>query len=291
MALNIQTFSNVAGPSTLFKALGHPEAAGRGRELVDRLAAAGPAVIYDPLGQLEGFATFYDMTPVDIVDVFAQDIEHVGADVLCRRVRPVTELPGTTARVLMVAAFDAAQLIDQIRHLLPDGMTVLTLDEMRLPDAMLTNARQYLAPLNFVTNFAFFRDGGGSHTRLVTANYWGGYGARDARLWATLFDGDGSRLATWEQPLPAANGTVVIDSAEVRQRFGLGDFTGQLFIHILGAAGHDIVKYALDTYGDAETELSCTHDANAWPADLYAGLPAPRPARSLPSAHWSPPPG
>jgi hypothetical protein len=37
------------------------------------------------------------------------------------------------------------------------------------------------------------------------------------------------------------------------------------------------VKYALDTYAsDNGASLSCTHDANAWPSDRYAGLPAPR---------------
>jgi hypothetical protein len=42
-------------------------------------------------------------------------------------------------------------------------------------------------------------------------------------------------------------------------------------------SGHDVVKYALDTYGTApEPSLSVTHDANAWPSDRYAGLPAPR---------------
>ena len=46
-------------------------------------------------------------------------------------------------------------------------------------------------------------------------------------------------------------------------------------MHVVGAAGHDVVKYALDTYGDADDVLSCTHDANSWPADRYAGLPAP----------------
>ena len=45
-------------------------------------------------------------------------------------------------------------------------------------------------------------------------------------------------------------------------------------MHVVGAAGHDIVKYALDTYGDLKAVLSATHDANSWPADLYAGLPA-----------------
>jgi hypothetical protein len=48
-----------------------------------------------------------------------------------------------------------------------------------------------------------------------------------------------------------------------------------LFVHAVGVAGHDIVKYALDTYGDEPNVLSATHDANSWPADLYAGLPAP----------------
>ena len=45
---------------------------------------------------------------------------------------------------------------------------------------------------------------------------------------------------------------IVIDSREVRARFGLGDFTGQLFVHFVGAAGHDVVKYALDTFGDTD---------------------------------------
>ena len=66
-----------------------------------------------------------------------------------------------------------------------------------------------------------------------------------------------------------------IDSREVRERFGLDDFCGSLFLHAAHIRGHEIVKYALDTFGDDETTLSCSHDANAWPADYYAGLPAP----------------
>ena len=49
---------------------------------------------------------------------------------------------------------------------------------MRIPEARLTNRRAYLDPLNFATNFALFRDTGTLHTRLVTANYWSGYGSR-----------------------------------------------------------------------------------------------------------------
>src|SRR6201994_4622784 len=92
-----------------------------------------------------------------------------------------------------------------------------------------------------------------------------------------LFDADGSALATWEQALPLGPGGFSVDSDAVRQRFGLAPFTGQLFIHAIGVAGHDVVKYALDTYAsDNGASLSCTHDANAWPSDRYAGLPAPR---------------
>ena len=43
-----------------------------------------------------------------------------------------------------------------------------------------------------------------------------------------------------------------------------------------------MVKYALDTYGSgAQASLSCTHDANAWPSDRYAGLPAPAPGERV----------
>ncbi len=101
--------------------------------------------------------------------------------------------------------------------------------------------------------------------------------------WLTLFDGDGAVLAEWSEP--CGRGAIVIDSREVRRRFELGDFAGQLFLHIAGAAGHDVVKYALDTYGEpgaaVDGGLSCTHDANAWPADRYAGLPAPAPGERV----------
>ena len=142
---------------------------------------------------------------------------------------------------------------------------------------MLTNRARYLDRLNFATNFVFFRDADGLSTRLTTANYWAGYGAARIRLWLRLFDEAGAPLATWEQPVPAGPGGIVIDSREVRARFGLPPFTGQLLVHAIGVAGHDVVKYALDTYaGDNGASLSCTHDANAWPSDRYAGLPAPR---------------
>ena len=43
------------------------------------------------------------------------------------------------------------------------GVEVVTLDALRIPEAMLTRPRRYLDPLNFATNFALLRDGDGHH--------------------------------------------------------------------------------------------------------------------------------
>src|SRR3546814_7856701 len=92
-----------------------------------------------------------------------------------RSTRTDTLFPYTTlvrAKAVLVVAFDARRLIDQIRHLLPAGAEVLSLDAMRLDDSMLTNRRNYLDPINFATNFAFFRDGDGDRksTRLNSSH-------------------------------------------------------------------------------------------------------------------------
>ena len=111
---------------------------------------------------------------LDVAGVFVQDLERIGDSVLGRTAQPVTDLPESVAKAVFVVAFDAERLIQHIRHLVPDGAEVISLDEARLADDMLTNKRHYLDPINFATNFAFFRDAGGHHTRLVTANYWAG---------------------------------------------------------------------------------------------------------------------
>lgn len=273
MALKIETFSNQKGGFPFFKAAGHPAAAAAARALVGGLT--GRVAVYDPHGFAAAFAELHDLGDADIRHVFVQDIETLGQTVLGRTTEPVTALAEAAVDTLLVVAFDAERLVSHIAHLVPDGATVVSLDDMRLADDRLTNSRYYLDPMNFATNFAFFRDEDGQHTRLVSANYWHGYGARGVKLWLTLLDGDGEPLAQWDMALDDAVGQVSIDSQEVRERFGLGPFTGQLFVHAIGVKGHDVVKYALDTYGDDATALSCTHDANAWPADFYAGLPAP----------------
>ncbi len=277
MTLAIETFRHEGARhfgTTPFKALGHPIAAPKGRALAAKLKKAGPVAVFDPDGLLASFAGFYDLRAKDVRSVFVQRAEDVGRKVLGRTTQSVHTLAKSKARTVFVAAFDAERIIDQLRVLLPRA-TYLSFDAIRLPAEWLSNPRKYLDSVNFATNFAFLRDEPGHHTAVRTANYWGGYGATDSALWACLFSADGAVLAEWTEPMPGAGGTIVIDSRAVRARFGLGPFAGSLFLHALRIKGHDIVKYALDTYGDDDTVLSATHDANAWPADLYAGLPAP----------------
>ncbi len=282
MTLNIETFSNVKGKSGFFKAMGHPLTVPRVARLYEQLRAARSVALYDPLGLAKGLNEFYPLGELPISHVYVQRIEDLGSTVLGREVEPVTALPDTTASLLLVVAFDAHRLTDHIRHLLPAGTEMVTLDALRLPDSMLTNPQYYLDPLNFATNFGFLRDGPNLHMRIATCDYWSGLGARAVpRVWCCLFDQSGAVLAQWEDPLPAPGASLVLDSRDIRTRFGLGDFTASLFIHVLGVVRHDVVKYALDVYGDDDTMLSCTHDANAWPADLFAGLPAPRDDESV----------
>ena len=187
MQLRIETFSNTSGGNAFFKAVTHPLAARAAAELLTRLAR-GPVAIYDPDGQADAFAELYDLKRLDLAGVFVQELAAIGRTVLGRAAQPVTELRECRARRVLVIAFDAARALQHIRHLMPQGAEALSLDAMRIPDDLLTNRARYLDPLNFATNFVFFRDAGGLATRLVTANYWARYGAAATALWCVLFD-------------------------------------------------------------------------------------------------------
>jgi hypothetical protein len=276
--LNIQTFDNRIGGNVLYKALAHPLAAEAVGRLFPRMPA--PMALYDPDGIAAALLALYPDAP-RFAGVYVHDVAAVGQERDGYVARPLTKLAESGARCVLIAAFDAARIVTRLAHLLPAGAKVFTLDEAKLPEALLSNRARYLDKLNFATNFVFFREEGGLTTRLVSANYWSGYGGGAIRLWLRLFDATGRALATWEQDVPAGPAGFSIDSRAVRERFGLPPFTGQLFLHVIGAAGHDVVKYALDTYASDSSSpwgasLSCTHDANAWPSDRYAGLPAPR---------------
>ena len=285
MTLKIETFTNAApgawrvgnnaGGQSLFKALGHPLAASKARDLLARLKEAGSVAIYDPIGQLGGFRALYGLGGAKIVDVFVQKVAEADHEEAGCRTRLVTEIGKTEAACLFVAAFDAERFLPHIRHLLPKGIRIETLDAMRIPEEMLTKSVNYLDPLNFATNFAFMKERAGQHTRISSTNYWRAYGAASAAMYFALFDEDGNQLAEWTDTLPASGGTFAIDSRDVKARFKLGDFVGTLFMHGIKIAGHDVVKYVVDLYGDNGGPISVTHDANAWPADLYAGWPAP----------------
>ena len=275
MPLRIETFRNDTGGSTLYKALAHPLAAPAAHALIAQLAAAGPAVLYDPDGIIEQFDTFYRLVGVEFTHYYVQKLEHLERRFHDLPAEAVTEIAAARPGAIFVASFDAEKKLAPIRHLLPAEAEIFTFETIKLPPELQTDHARYLSPLNFATNFVFFRDDGGRHTRLTTANYWPRYGAAAVSLWCRLFGADGQTLATWTDACGAPESSLVIDSRAIRARFDLLPFTGQLFVHVVGAAGHDVVKYALDTYGDAPTVLSATHDANSWPADLYAGLPAP----------------
>jgi hypothetical protein len=285
MTLKIETFTNAqpggwragnnAGGQSLFKALGHPLAAPLARALLTRLAEAASVAVYDPIGQLGGFRALYGLGRAKIVDVFVQNVAEADHEEAGCRTRLVTEIGGTRATCLFVAAFDAERFLPHVRHLLPKGIRIETLDAIRIPEEMLTRTGNYLDPLNFATNFAFMKERGGQHTRVSSTNYWRTYGAPAAELYLSLFDEEGNALASWREALPASGGTFSIDSREIKARFGLDDFVGTLFMHGLKIAGHDVVKYVLDLSADNGGGMSSTHDANAWPADLYAGWPAP----------------
>src|SRR5690606_19334674 len=120
----------------------------------------GPVAVYDPLGYARAFAEIYDLSGIDVAAVFVQDLEDLGRDILGRQAQPVTDLPGAGVKTVFVTAFDAGRLVAHVQHLLPKGAEVVSLDALRLPDAMLTNRRNYLDSLNFATNLVLFRDGG-----------------------------------------------------------------------------------------------------------------------------------
>lgn len=275
MPLKIETFSNAVGGNAFYKAISHPLAAAPARGLLDSLRKNGPVAIYDPHGFAAAFDNFYPLDGVEIAGVYVQDVEQSGKAFRGVSCEPVSALKGSRARSILIADFDAGLTEERLRALLAPNASYYSFDALRLPADMQTDRRRYLSTLNFATNFALFRDAGGHHTRLATVNYWGHYGAKSGAIWFALFGESGTQLAAWREDLPAAGAAIIADSKEIRARLSLPEFTGQLFMHVVGAAGHDVVKYALDTYGDDGEILSCTHDANSWPSNLYAGLPAP----------------
>jgi hypothetical protein len=231
--LDIHTFDQRQGGNVLYKALAHPLTAEAIASLYAEIAQEPVAVVDTDGIAAVLFALHPNRPPIE--GVYVQDVEQIGADRGGHKARPLTDLRASPARIVLVAAFDTARLMQRLPHLAPEGARLITLDQHRLPPSMLTNPRRYLDRLNFATNYAFFREADGLSTTLVTANYWSGYGAGPVRLWLRLYDAAGTPLVDWEQEVPPGAASLRIDSAEIRARFALPEFTGQLFIHAIGA--------------------------------------------------------
>ncbi|BAK83015.1 hypothetical protein [Komagataeibacter medellinensis] len=273
--LGIRTFDPRSGGNTAYKALTHPLAAQKLAGLAHQLASVGPVALYDPHGMADTLLALLPC-PLTVAGIYTHDTLRVGHDCAGHVLQPVADLDQSTVRAVWALDFSQIAMGSRLSTLLPRTATLYTLEPVRLPAHMLSVGHAYLDRLNFATNLAFFRESADFSTRLVTANYWARYGAQAVRLWLRLFDANGQVLHTWEQDMPGEGQAIIIDSAEIRQCFDLPHFTGQLFIHAQGVAGHDVVKYALETRGKGDnTSLSVTHDANAWPANRYANLPAP----------------
>ncbi|HLG87521.1 MAG TPA: hypothetical protein VKZ79_10035 [Alphaproteobacteria bacterium] len=273
---NLRTFDNQTGRNVFYRAAIHPMTAPLTDRLIERVAAAGSVAVYDPSGYFADLAAMHDLSRWRVAGVYVQRMEQVGGQRCGFSAQPVTALAESNAELLFVAEFEAEKRIAQLGPYRPSADRAESLDSLRLGPEWLTAPDRYLDPQNFVSDFLFFRDAGGLHTTISTTNYWHGHAAGDTRLWCRLFGADGATLATWEEKLPSDAGSIAFDSRQVRNRFALGDFTGSLFVHVIGTARHDTLKYAVDIFDDSGNIATATHDSNPWAADFYAGLPTPR---------------
>ncbi|MDF7674621.1 hypothetical protein PT277_04465 [Acetobacteraceae bacterium ESL0709] len=270
--INVSTFGPEGG-NVLYKALSHPLAVGPLEALQESLKGQ-PVAVYDPDHYFETFIGLYP--DFEITTFLTHQTEKLGQPAPFGKTwQALLDLPDCKEKHVLVLSFEKAKMQHRLSDLLGDRQ-LYTLEPARLPEKFLQEGLFYLDKCNFATNFAFFRDNDQFSTRLTTANYWSNYAAHNVTYWFQLFGEAGQVLAQWEEPVETAGASVIVDSRAICRRFGLSSFTGQLFVHVIGARGHDVVKYALDTIGhNGNPSLSVTHDANAWPSDRFGSLPAP----------------
>src|SRR3954470_13403999 len=125
--LNIKTFDARAGGNVLYKALAHPVAA----EAIERLAArlnGGALAVYDPDGVADALWAMHPSMPAP-EEVYVHDVEQIGSTRAGLAAKPLTDLPHSGCRHLLVATFDAGRTQARIAWMVPAGMDVVTLDE------------------------------------------------------------------------------------------------------------------------------------------------------------------
>ncbi|HQU02816.1 MAG TPA: hypothetical protein PLI12_10225 [Acetobacteraceae bacterium] len=162
--LDIETFDNRRGGNVVYKALAHPLAAEALVRLASKLNNAGSTAIYDP----DGIAgPLLALSPaINVEGIYVHDTLAVGEARGGHIARALTDLPHSRAATVLIAAFDAGRLTARIKALLPAPWSVVTLDDVKLPEMLITNVKRYLDPVNFATNFVFFRDDDHFATRL-----------------------------------------------------------------------------------------------------------------------------
>src|SRR3954464_12551749 len=129
--LNIKTFDARAGGNVLYKALAHPVAA----EAVERLAGRlkdGALAVYDPDGVADALWAMHPSMPAP-AELYVHDVGQIGSTRAGLSAKPLTELPHSSCKHVLIAAFDARRTQDRIAWMVPAGMDVTTLDEARLP--------------------------------------------------------------------------------------------------------------------------------------------------------------
>src|SRR2546423_1054570 len=98
MKLNIETFSNIKGGNSFYKAATHPLAARAVPRLFARIGDRKLA-LYDPQGLAQGFAEFYRLNELRLVGSYVQDVAGIGKSGLGRAAAPGTRRGGSGYRL------------------------------------------------------------------------------------------------------------------------------------------------------------------------------------------------
>ena len=72
MALKLETFSNLKGGNSFFKALTHPTVAPAAAALREKLHGAKSVAIFDPDGIADGVSGFFGLHTIRLAGVYAQ---------------------------------------------------------------------------------------------------------------------------------------------------------------------------------------------------------------------------
>ena len=139
MALTIETYSNVEGGNSFYKAISHPHTAQKMSNLIRRLKEAGSVAIYDPLNLYSGFAEFYNLSEINITESFVRDTKKIGSYLAGCRAKPITDFSQSSPNTLFISTFDSKKFKEQTKHLIASNLEIVSFDDCRLEDSLLTN--------------------------------------------------------------------------------------------------------------------------------------------------------